>query len=202
MDQIILNKFKLWTENLSPQESRIRIFEEIRDIPYYLVAAIDDPYAWAASILETNKASCSPKHYLLGFLFAKLGLPIQYVTYPFKWEEQPLNYPEELRKMAKGLPAAYHLACKVDINDKWVLVDATWDMALKKAGFSVNEHWDGLSHTVNAVVPFNEIRHSSVEERLAFVKERKSLHSGQEQAFYAEFVAKFNSWIDDLRKTK
>ncbi|MBU1726394.1 MAG: hypothetical protein KJ880_02050 [Candidatus Omnitrophica bacterium] len=196
----LLHKLKEWTLGLGPLESRKTVFERIRDIPYYLVPQVEDPYEWAGRILDSNKASCSPKHYLLGFLFIQLGIPVKYATYPFKWDKQPIKYPSELMDLAQGSPIGYHSACKAFIEDKWVLVDATWDKALKRAGFSVNEDWDGFSDTLNAVVPFNEIIHESLEERLVFVREKKSMFSEQEKSTYVQFIEKFNAWLENLRR--
>ncbi len=197
---IILERFSAWTEGLNSQEARVAVFNQIRDIPYYLVPQMADPEEWAASILHNCKGSCSPKHYLLGILFGKLGIPIKYVTYPFKWLEQPIKYPAELKELAQGLPIGYHAACKAYINDKWVLVDATWDIALKKAGFPLNDHWDGVSDTLNAVMPLEEVIHKSLEERLNYVREKKKLFTEAEKATYAEFMEKFNAWLESLRR--
>lgn len=196
----ITEKFALWVKGLSAKEARISVFNHIRDIPYYLVPQIADPCAWAESILKLNKGSCSPKHYLLGIFFTRLGIPVKYVTYPFKWGKQPIQYPPELMELARGSPIGYHVACKARLNDKWVLVDATWDRALKKAGFSVNDPWDGLSDTLNAVVPFEEVIHESLEARLEFVTEKRLLYTEEEKLTYARFIEKFNLWLESVRK--
>lgn len=200
MQNIINLKFQEWTEGLAPKEARIRIFNEVRDIPYYLVPQVDDAFAWAASILEANKGSCSPKHYLLGFYFGKLGIPLRYITYPFEWKDQPIRYPQEIKGLLGGLPTGYHAACKVYLGEKWVLADATWDAALSRAGFPVNLGWDGLSETMNAVEPADEINHEELEGRLNFVRERKSVYSREEKEAYARFVPKFNSWLEEIRQ--
>jgi hypothetical protein len=198
--EIILKAFEQWVKGLGPKDARITVFSRIRDIPYYLVPQIADPNEWAASILHNCKASCSPKHYLLGLLFGKLGIPIKYATYSFKWDKQPIDYPAELKKLAQGSPVSYHVACKAHINDKWILVDATWDTALKKAGFAVNGHWDGESDTLNAVMPIEEVIHDSLEGRLDYVTEKKKLFSDEEKKTYGEFIEKFNLWLETLRQ--
>ncbi|MCK9604095.1 MAG: hypothetical protein M0R66_07045 [Candidatus Omnitrophica bacterium] len=201
-EKIILEKFKQWAGNLSPEEARIAVFEHVRDIPYAIIPELRDPHRGPAGILEYNKGSCQPKHYLMGLLFTKLAIPIKYVTYPFKWgsEGRPVKYPDDLRSMFKGLPAAYHLALKAYIDGRWVLVDATYDPALKKADFPVNEKWDGKSDTLNAVTPQEEIIHNSVEERVSLETQRKSLQSDKEKAAYAEFVDRLNKWLVELRQ--
>ena len=111
-------------------------------------------------MLARNKGFCVPKHYLLGMFYERLGLSVQYCTYSFLWKDLDVDYPPELKKMAQELSVTYHLACKAKINNNWVLVDATWDSALKKANFPVNENWNGESGTVNAVAPIEEFVHA------------------------------------------
>jgi len=199
-EENILKAFNSWVDGLSPEKARISVFNHVRDIPYYLVPQIEDPLAWAESILHTSKASCSPKHYLLGFLFSRMGIPLDYATYPFKWGEQLIKYPEKIRKLAEASPIGYHVACKAKIEEKWVLIDATWDSALKKSGFPVNDNWDGISNTMNSVVPIEEVIHSSLQHRLDYVKEKKKLFSEEERATYAEFIKEFNLWLESLRR--
>ncbi len=81
-------------------------------------------------------------------MFHRLGLPVFYVVYPHRWEEIAKimgEYSERLEEMARALPVTRHLACKVEIDDRLVLVDATLDLSLQKAGFTVNAGWDGRS---------------------------------------------------------
>jgi hypothetical protein len=195
----IEERFVDWTQGLSPQEARISVFSHIRDIPYALVPQVNDPLQWGASIIAGNKGSCSPKHYLLGHFFAKLGLAVKYATFPFAWEEQALKYPPELGRLAKGLPHGYHAALKAFIEGRWVLVDATWDAVLKDYGFPANNSWDGLSDTRNAVLPLKEVVHERLEERLEFVRLKKALYSEEENKKYSLFVEKFNLWLEQLR---
>jgi len=199
MKAIILKKFEELTKSSTPVEARIKIFEYIRDIPYYLVPQIGDPSEWAASIIEAHKGSCSPKHYLMGILFAKCGIKVKYATYSFKWDNQAVKYPDELKKLARDCPVGYHVACKADIDKRWVLVDATWDRALIKAGFPVNMNWDGISDTKNAVISFEETIHESLQGRLDFVKDKRKMISEKQAAAYVQFIQKLNAWLEGLR---
>jgi hypothetical protein len=94
-----------------------------------------------------------PKHFLLGMFFEKLNIPFKYATYLFPGMIRRSDNPPELRQAVKLLPLGTHLACRINLDGRWVLVDATWDFKLKKAGFPVNENWDGTSSTKNAVNP-------------------------------------------------
>ena len=67
-------KFKEWTEGLNSTESRINIFEKVRDIPYFIDPTLWDFDEGPSKMLRLGKGSCTPKHYLLGRMFQKMGL--------------------------------------------------------------------------------------------------------------------------------
>jgi hypothetical protein len=153
MSTLVNRKFFEWTFGLDQHQSRISIFEHIRDIPYSLAVPMRDPKTAPEQILVHGKGYCAPKHFLLAEMYRKLGLEVVYATFPFLWNDPDLQYPPELRILATGLPVAHHLACRVRINKRWVLVDTTWDLPLAKVGFPINEHWDGYADTKCAVKP-------------------------------------------------
>jgi hypothetical protein len=153
MATLVNRKFSEWTFGLDERQSRISIFEHIRNIPYSLVVPMNDPTTGPEQILALGKGYCAPKHYLLAEMFRKLGLEVVFATFPFLWNDPDIRFPPELRTLAASLPVSHHMACRVRINDRWVLVDATWDPPLAKAGFPVNEHWDGHADTRCAVKP-------------------------------------------------
>lgn len=153
MSALVDEKFREWTGDLDPKEGMISVFEHIRDIPYSLAVPMTDPKTAPEQILSLGRGYCGPKHYLLAEMFQKLNIEVVYTTFPFLWNDPDLKYPQELRRLATGIPIAQHLACRACINNRWVLVDATWDRPLKSAGFPVNEHWDGRADTLCAVKP-------------------------------------------------
>jgi len=158
---LVDEKFGHWARDLAPKEARIAIFEHVRDIPYAIIPELRNPVSGPPGLIEQNRGSCQPKHYLIAQSFAKLNIPTRLVTYVFKWDDSEIKYPADLKNIISRLPVSYHLACKADINGKWVLVDATWDLPLKKVGFPVNEKWDGESETINAVNSIKEIIHDA-----------------------------------------
>ena len=199
-DKIIEDKFAEWTEGLEPVKARVSVFEHIRDIPYALIPELRDFNTGPAGILKICKGSCIPKHFLLGMFFEKLGIPVKYVTYLFTWDDPAIKYPPDLRKIVKYLPIGTHLACKAYIQDRWVLVDATWDSLVKKAGFPVNENWDGFSNTKNAVKHIKEIIHDSAEDRIKYAAEYRKTWAEDEISAYEKFPVIFNAWLEVLRK--
>ncbi len=151
--------FHLWSNGLTPVAARINIYEKIRDIPYAVIPSLIDSQRYL-EILDTGRGSCTPKHFLLAEMFQRMDLLTLFVVYPFRWGERAevfVDYPEKLRQMAKRQPIGHHLACKVEIAGRLVVVDATLDLPLSKlALLPVNKEWDGFSDTLIPVTPVGE----------------------------------------------
>jgi len=190
MAEVIEEKFREWTTGKDAVEARISIFEKIRDIPYATIPELAD-FKRYVEILNLGKGSCTPKHFLLCAMYQRLGIPVLYVVYPFRWDEVEIDYPPQLMSLARELPTSHHLACMVDINGKLILVDATVDPGLKKLGLHVNEEWDGVSNTVLPINPCGEgqIYHPSEASLMQAQRDEKSL------AFYSEL----NRWLEAVR---
>jgi len=201
--EIIVQKLNEWTKDLGPKESRIAIFEHIRDIPYAIVAGLGHPIQGPAKMLVQNRGYCEPKHILMYMMYQRLRIPVKYATYPFSWSAQDINYPWKLKKLANEMPIGYHLACKSHISGEWVLVDATWDLPLKRLGFPVNESWDGESHTLNAVKPEEEIIHENDGERVEYARARGwRLLTEKEKVLSRRFYDELNKWLQEARNSQ
>lgn len=196
---VIGEKFLEWTEGLSVIGSHIAVFEKIRDIPFVIVPEQFGLEDGPADMLSRNGGFCVPKHYLLGLMYRRLGTPVRYCTFTFRWREMDLDYPEELLRQAEKLPVTYHLACKVFIEGMWRLVDATWDSGLKNSGFPVNSVWDGRTDTSNAVKPLEEEMHADIEERERVFAEKLKEYTLPEKLELSRFSMAFNAWLSELR---
>ncbi|MDD5142259.1 transglutaminase domain-containing protein [Methanoregula sp.] len=229
MSTLVDASFREWTLGLDPRESRISVFEHIRDIPYSLSVRMTGPDTAPEEILSAGKGYCGPKHYLLAAMFRKLGLEVVFATFPFLWNDPDLRYPPDLRALAAAVPVAYHLACRVRINGHWVLVDATWDPALEKGGFPVNGHWDGLSETRCAVKPLRsavrtaycrtatnepcrreedsafrpldgEEDHRDEDNQVRYYRQKTGIRSPGEIRRIGQFYPAFDAWLEQVRR--
>ena len=191
MADIIGEKLIQWSQGQEGQAARISIFYGVRDIPYAVIPELNDIERYV-EILSYGKGSCMPKHFLLGNMYQRLGMLILYAVYPFRWDEAIIDYPPGLKSLARGLPMSYHLACRVDIDGKLILVDATLDPALEKIGLLVNNEWDGISNTILPIIPCGEeeIYHPS---ELLF---EQTQYNDNQIAFYTEL----NRWLDEVRR--
>ncbi len=199
-DSIVAEKFDEWASGRTLQQAMISIYEHIRDIPYAIIPELRDLYQGPPGMLKQNRGSCLPKHFLMAWMFERLKIPVRYATYFFWWESSPVDFPRKIEEVVQRLPVEYHLALHAFLDNRWVLVDATWDLPLRKAGFHVNEQWDGLSDTKNAVVAMDKVVHKTALDRVEFVDQHKSLYTQEEKAACGEFVPLLNSWLEDVRK--
>ncbi|OPX61722.1 MAG: hypothetical protein A4E34_01554 [Methanoregula sp. PtaU1.Bin006] len=188
-----------------------------------------DPVTAPEQILIIGKGYCAPKHYLLAEMYRRLGYDVAYATFPFLWNDPDLAYPPELRRLASALPVAYHLACRVRIGSRRVLVDATWDPPLARGGFPVNIRWDGHSDTLCAVKPLRsavrtafcrtatsepfrksdekellacdgEEDHADAEARERYFRHRAGKRTQEEIQRILRFNQEFDAWLDNLRR--
>ncbi|MGC9555080.1 MAG: hypothetical protein ACP5EK_07185 [Thermoplasmatota archaeon] len=180
-------------------QQRIAVFERVRDIPYRLIPALYSPSVAARGTLLAHAGSCTPKHFLLGHWLESMGYQVRYVTFPFHWNAPELQFPPPLRSLARAYPPEYHLALHLLIEGRWTLVDATWDPPLKALGFNVNQRWDGVSDTANAVHPLGEVIHTSPQERDAYAGDLRAQRSPAKRAIADRFTMAFNQWLDEHR---
>jgi len=192
MTDSVDEKFREWTQGRRAVVARVDVFEKIRDIPYAVIPAINSATHYAR-ILTVGKGSCTPKHFLLRDMYERLGLSVLYVVYPFRWSDLEVDYPAHLRKLAEAMPVSYHLACRVEIGGKLVLVDATVDSPLKRLGLPVNGNWNGFSGMLLPVTPVGE-------EQLFHPAEVRDYEARYDEVSL-EFFSRMNAWLDRVRDT-
>jgi hypothetical protein len=191
MSDIVEIRFREWTQGKTPKEARIAIFNQIRDIPYAVIPELNHPRHYV-KILELNRGSCTPKHFLLCTMFQKLRLQVLYIVRQYKWDEFEDLYPPELGNLAREMPVGNHLACKVEIEGKLVIVDTTLDPALAIVGLPVNKDWDGISDTLLPVEPCGE-------EQVYYPSEADLIQVQQTNQMTQSFYSGLNSWMELLR---
>lgn len=179
------------TEGKAAKEARISIYEKIRDIPYALIPGLISAENYL-DILKVGRGSCTPKHLLLATLYEKLGLTVLLAVYPFKWADVEIELPSRLKKQADSLPDDHHLACKVEISGKLVLVDATVDLPLEGLGLPVNRYWDGVSDTLLPVNP-------SGDEQIYHPSEARHINNVFIDEAHLKFFREFNDWLENVR---
>ena len=192
-NEIIRETLQAWTRNRSPLESRIAVFEHVRDIPYCYPASRDP-----AEVLREGRSSCSGKHYLLGEMFRLLGLRVRHMICTHRFNESPLVFPppmQEILRKNEIVDLHDYLQIVVD-DDTWVDIDATWERGLREFGFPVNDDWDGKSAMVLSVVPEDFAIAERDPERLK--EELLSKLTPRQRALRRQFLESLSRWVQEL----
>ena len=188
-EEFRISLFLKWTSGLSPLEQRISIFSHIRDIPYAIIPEWQTTDDIIRRMITENKGWCGPKHQLLSWMMQRLEIKTEPVLIPFRWNDQQVTYPEYLIRILPFVPDTSHLCCRAFLDSGWKILDATWDLPLRSAGFPVNNSWDGRSETLQAVTGIapsdrNRIRSAGLDARNARIT----------------FVHLLNEWMEEIRR--
>jgi hypothetical protein len=197
--EALLAKFRSWTDGLDPIESRIALFERVRDIPFWPTVDLYGDRDAPEKTIAQNCGGSEAKSILLGTLFEMLNIKIMYVTYSFRWENLRAEFPSSLRQYVRAIPVSFHTAFKAEIDGEWVLIDPTYDLPLGKVAFRVNRSWNGKTDMMLGVVEREEIVHTDPVERAKYAKLRHDHYDEEQLASLKEFYDKLNVWLETLR---
>lgn len=100
------------------------IFEGIRDMPYRLPEFPGD-----------EAPNCALKGKLLLERLGTIGFAVRGRLVGMDWRDTPL--PEDILSLYPPDIAPTHFYVEALINDTWCALDPSWDIGLKKAGFSI-----------------------------------------------------------------
>jgi hypothetical protein len=196
---IIERTLDSWTEGDMSPRSRVKVFNRIREIPYAVVQKQLNARKGPLLMLKSRRGSCLPKHYLMGDMLERLGIRTRYCVFTFRWSDLELVAPQAVVSLGQRIPVTYHLACEALPGDRWVLLDATWDDALKGAGFPVNDSWDGHGDTALAVPPLDKTVFENAAECDRWIKKRYSGYTLTDKLELSRFSIEFNRWLVKVR---
>lgn len=183
-----IEKFILAHKNSDKIIERISIFETIRDFLYQI--------NWANTsekLLEMKEWYCASKHRLLQAVYDRLWYKTKLCFVPFSFDTVYL--PDSLINRWYANRKWYHTFLKINIDWKWVNIDATFNSELKDF-YVVNENRDWFS-SQKIICEYDKvfIPNSSNEGR----KIKKSLSDSSEMTDWDyEWIKKFNDWIKNI----
>ncbi len=178
-------------EGLSPREQRIAAFRLVQNVPYKLTAWKGDPN----SLFTLGRGDCRHKSAALRLLLRTWQFEARAVQVPFDWADLPI--PSGVLSPlleTRGI----HDSVEVKINNRFVLVDATWDPALAVAGFPVLANWDGSQPTLPITKNASVIVSPGDLKAGTNLYEYFGIKWPQRDRTLA-FNRAFNAWTDDVR---
>ena len=190
LNESIIERFIAQHKSEDKITKRIAIFESVRDFLYQI--------NWANTLeklLELKEWYCASKHRLLQTIYNKLWYETKLCFIPFSFDMVYL--PDFLKDWWYSNKKWYHVFLKINIDWKWIDIDATFNSELKDF-YIVNENRDWIS-SQKTICEYNNvyIPNSSDEERE--IKKLLSDSNGMNDEDY-EWIKKFNNWIRTVKK--
>lgn len=182
----------------------IKIFEKVRDILFGNIGSRDPK-----DVYEQNKGTCSGKNFLLKELYKGIGLQTKDMICLQRWKDLIwfpddtyglVDLPEELKQLLAQMEIVdFHNFVRILVDDKWIAVDATIDLPLKKLGFYTTENWDGKSDMPLCFVGSHkawDCGDSGAEKKAELTgKLPEEIQKARHQ-----FLMSLTGWIDILRE--
>ncbi|KPJ56627.1 hypothetical protein AMJ49_04375 [Parcubacteria bacterium DG_74_2] len=178
---------------INQQQKIISIFEIVRDIPYGVI----DKSRNFCSVLENHKGTCSGKHLLLGRLYELMGIKVKYMMCETRFNFIKIELPEDLQKILDRKEIIdYHNFIKIRQNSKWINVDATFDLPLKKYSPAVNHSWNGVFDCQIAFKLVNIFETKNLKkEKVRLINFLTNKQQKEREAFFE----KLSNWLDKVR---
>jgi hypothetical protein len=168
---------------------RISIFEYVRDFLYQI--------NWANTpekLLEMKAWYCASKHRLLQTVYNKLWYETKLCFIPFSFDMVYL--PDFLKDWWYANKKWYHVFLKINIDWKWVNIDATFNSQLKDL-YVVNDNWD-WSSSQKIICDYDKVYIPSSLNEEGEIK--KFLSDSNEMTDWDyEWIKKFNDWIKKIK---
>ena len=130
----------------------------------------------------------------------ELGFKCRQIICTFRWDEQKIKYPQRLESILKeGSWLHGHTYLQIEVDDRWVDTDVTWNPKLKPYGFKTfPEKWNGETPFIGidnikrrwVGLKGKEIRTNLIESLTVETRDRRE-----------RFLKEFFKWIDSLNKT-
>ena len=160
----------------------------VMDIPYKRIGSLNP-----ADMIKVWKWSCTPKHIFIASYFKRLNIEFKYLIIPFFYNKSKIKFPKKYEKIINNMPISYHIALKIKIKNKWIIIDSTRDSLLNN--FPHNKKWDWISDMNLAVEPEDIIERKSdpriFEKRMWSEYTKRELQSRKEfYTFYDDFLIK------------
>jgi hypothetical protein len=182
-----------WTTGRDPIAARVALFEHVRDLPYHYPASRDP-----LEVLRRPGGSCSGKHYLLGELFRRQGLPVRHMICTHRFNDSPLPFPEHMQDLLrKNEIVDLHDYLQICIDGTWVDIDATWPLGMRDFGLPVTDDWDGKSPMNLTVIP--DEHEEAGDDPAKAKEERLSKLTPRQRMLRKQFLEALSQWASELQ---
>jgi transglutaminase-like putative cysteine protease len=192
-DDPIRAAYEEWTRGRDAVAARVALFERVRDLSYQYPASRNP-----IEVLQRGGGSCSGKHYLLGELFRRQGLPVRHMMCTHRFNDSPLPFPGHMQDLLrKNEILDVHDYLQISVDGEWIDIDATWPLGLRDFGLPATDDWDGKSPMVLTVIPDEQVE---VHGDPAKTKEEQlSKLTPRQRTLRKQFLEALSQWVTELQ---
>jgi transglutaminase-like putative cysteine protease len=186
--------YEEWTKGRDAVAARIALFERVRDLAYQYPASRDP-----VEVLQRKSGSCSGKHYLLGELFRRQGLPVRHMLCTHRFNDSPLPFPGHMQELLrKNEILDVHDYLQISVDGEWIDVDATWPLGLRDFGLPATDDWDGKSPMVLSVIPDEQVEVQQSDPAKT-KEEQLSKLTPRQRTLRKQFLEALSAWVGELQ---
>lgn len=172
----------------------VALFERVRDIPYGSIGSREP-----TEVYTKQEGTCSGKHELLKALYNELGVQTKDFIAIHRFKDLRVEFPEDIQVILDRSDIVDpHNFFKINYYNRWLQIDLTWDLPLKKFGFPVTERWSG-TQDMNLAVVATAIHETP--DPIAYKNAEIAKLPEKVQADRKLFLEKLTKWVKILRKT-
>lgn len=128
-----------------PTETLVNTYNFVRD---EIKFSVESFRLKASEVMAMGRGACQNKSVLMATLLRANGIPAGFLRQGLVPESMLAFFPQEALKYG-GDPFA-HQICVVNMNDRWIKVDTTWDLDLLhlagREDWEMAKAWDGKGH--------------------------------------------------------
>ena len=179
--------------DIPKNQQLIAVVKLVAEIPWGEGRTIDEV------LITRGFGTCQGKHLVLQTCFEKLEIEYRPVVCTFRWKDQSIKYPENVRKiLAEGPWDHGHNFVQISANGNLIDVDVTYNSKLKPYGFKTfPQNWDGKTSFVGVD---NIVKRWDGAEMLAMKKDLIESTDPKLRERRERFLKVFIPWVESINK--
>ena len=167
-------------------------FALVRDMPYQRASSRAPEV-----VIQEWRGTCSGKHYLLDRIFEEEGMESKVIMCTHRFtEETTENFPPELKEVvARSAVPDVHTYIRLNTDDGWMTVDATWPAKAEPLGMTVNSEFKLGQDMTLACSPIETFEVPKGRDPQAFKEELIERFCGSQSDDRDRFINGMGEWL-------
>ncbi|MCI0844159.1 MAG: hypothetical protein J4N87_02310 [Chloroflexi bacterium] len=167
-------------------------FALVRDMPYQRASSRAPEV-----VIQEWRGTCSGKHYLLDRIFEEEGMESKVIMCTHRFtEETTENFPPELKEVvARSAVPDVHTYIRLNTDDGWMTVDATWPAKAGPLGMTVNSEFKLGQDMTLACSPIETFEVPKGRDPQAFKEELIERFCGSQSDDRDRFINGMGEWL-------